>query len=151
VVILPRTRYLYSKINLQSTIFQTDPWNLKMISKFALDTFQNYNLVPETSNSHIFSTVNPISVILAPKFSEPHPLSFHAFIIHVFFFILIVCVPHDWVISLRSNNCPWDFKTKSTRTSRVKYLEIHNSFSQSNKASVLEHIAPIHFLSIRYL
>jgi hypothetical protein len=93
VVILPRTRYLYSKINLQSTIFQTDPWNLKMISKFALDTFQNYNLVPETSNSHIFSTVNPISVILAPKFSEPHPLSFHAFIIHVFFHFDCLCAP----------------------------------------------------------
>jgi hypothetical protein len=49
------------------------------------------------------------------------------------------------VILLQSNNSSWDFKTKSTRTSRVKYLKIHNSFSQSNKASVLEHIAPIYF------
>jgi hypothetical protein len=47
------------------------------------------------------------------------------------------------VISLRSNNGSWDFKTKSMRTSKVKYLKIHNSFSQSNKASVLEHIASI--------
>jgi hypothetical protein len=49
------------------------------------------------------------------------------------------------VILLRSNNSSWDFKTKSTRNSRVKYLKIHNSFSQSNKASVLEQIAPIYF------
>jgi hypothetical protein len=38
----------------------------------------------------------------------------------------------------------------SMRTSKVKYLKIHNSFAQRNKASVLEHIAPIYF-SIYYV
>jgi hypothetical protein len=36
----------------------------------------------------------------------------------------------------------------STRTSRVKYLKIHNSFSQSKKATVLEHIAPIYSIVV---
>jgi hypothetical protein len=83
-------------------------------------------------------------VILSPKFSESLPLSFHAFII-VVYCILIDCVPHDKVILVWSNNSSCDFKTKSTRTSRVKYLKVHNSFFHSNKASVLEHIAPIYF------
>jgi hypothetical protein len=45
-----------------------------------LATSRKYKKVPTTSFHHIFATVTPISVIIAPKFSESLPLSSYAFI-----------------------------------------------------------------------
>jgi hypothetical protein len=52
-----------------------------------------YKIVTKTSNIHIFPTTTPNSVILAPKFSESLPLSYFAFIIHMFVaFIYCLCL-----------------------------------------------------------
>jgi hypothetical protein len=60
--------------------FQEGPWFSKINSSLALATFQKLQKVAATSFRHIFATVTPISVILAPKFSESLPLSYYAFI-----------------------------------------------------------------------
>jgi hypothetical protein len=47
-------------------------------SKEAPRTFQIHILAHRTSFVHIFPNVTPNQVILAPKFSESHPLSVQA-------------------------------------------------------------------------
>jgi hypothetical protein len=51
-----------------------------MIPDIALPLPEIYKYIPITSFRHIFATVTPVSVILAPKFSESLHLSFYAFI-----------------------------------------------------------------------
>jgi hypothetical protein len=73
----------FSEINPRSVIFQLGP-------KFE----NNYKKVPslrkihknssKTSKIHIFSTTTPNPVILVPNFLESLPLSFYAFIFHMF-------------------------------------------------------------------
>jgi hypothetical protein len=62
-----------------SAKFPVEPWNPKIIPDIALDTCRNYKYVPITSFRHIFATIIPILVILAPKFSESVSISSKVF------------------------------------------------------------------------
>jgi hypothetical protein len=69
-----------SNINPQSTKNLRRPLVFETFPKIPLATSRNYKKVPAISFLHIFTTITPISVILAPKFLESLPLSSYAFI-----------------------------------------------------------------------
>jgi hypothetical protein len=71
---------IFSNIILQSLISQLSPWNLKNNFRKVLSLRKIHKNNPETSKFHIFPTTTPNLVILAPKFSGSHHLSFYAFI-----------------------------------------------------------------------
>jgi hypothetical protein len=75
-------------------ILHSDPWNLKNNSKKVPSLRKIDENSPQISKFHIFSTVTPNLVILAPKSFGSLLLSFYAFIYltHVCCILLIDCL-----------------------------------------------------------
>jgi hypothetical protein len=71
----------FSKINLRSTNFSRSVQNPKIITKRSLASEKSTKIAPKI---HIFPTTTPNPVILVAKFIESLPLSFYAFIFHMF-------------------------------------------------------------------
>jgi hypothetical protein len=57
---------------------------LKNIYKKAPSLRKIHKIAPKLQKIHIFPTTTPDPVILVPKFLESLPLSFYAFIFHMF-------------------------------------------------------------------
>jgi hypothetical protein len=74
----------FSKINPWSTIFPVRSEIRKIFTKRSLASEKSTKITPKLQKIHIFPTTTPNPVILVPKFLESLPLSFYAFISHMF-------------------------------------------------------------------